>query len=86
MSLFENMYFVNKLYIVKYVFLHRLFSYTLNFLVQFQKRIIYLVKKFQSGSLPSLYNAICLYVEASHESCTENLEGRKMCCHCSMFV
>lgn len=31
--------------------------------------------KSQSGSLPSLYNAIRLYVEAeaSHESCTENL-------------
>lgn len=40
------------------------------------KRIIYLVKKFKSGSLPRLYNAICLYVEASHESCTENLERR----------
>lgn len=35
LSLFENTYFVNKLYIVKYVFLHRHFSYTLNFLVQF---------------------------------------------------
>lgn len=31
--------------------------------------------KSQSGSLPSLYNAIRLHVEAeaSHESCTENL-------------
>lgn len=33
-SLFENTYFVNKLYIDKYVFLHRHFSYMLNFLVQ----------------------------------------------------
>lgn len=37
-SLFENTYFVNKLYIVKYVFLHRHFSYTLNFLVQLRKK------------------------------------------------
>lgn len=56
------------------------------FLVQFEKKvIIYLVKKKKddksenliiwSGSLPSLYNAIRLYVEAeaSHESCTEIL-------------
>lgn len=34
-SLFENTYFV-KLYIVKYVFLHRHFSYMLNFWYNFQ--------------------------------------------------
>lgn len=37
-SLFENTYFVKKLYIVKYVFLHRHFSYTLNFWYNFQKK------------------------------------------------
>lgn len=37
-SIFENTYFVNKLYIVKYVFLHRHFSYAQNFLVQFKEK------------------------------------------------
>lgn len=64
------------------------------------KGIIYLVKKKKrwkksknliiwSGSLPSLYNAIRLYVEAeaSHESCTEMFKGTKVkCCHCSMCL
>lgn len=77
-SISENTYFVNKLYIVIYVFLHRHFSYALEFWYIFRK--IHLFnneekKKKVSGSLPGLYNAIHLYVEAeaSHESCTENL-------------
>lgn len=44
-SLFENTYFVNKLYIVKYVFLHRHFSYTLNFWYNFKKEVIIYLKK-----------------------------------------
>lgn len=85
-SLFENTYFVNKLYIVKYVFLHRQFFVHAEFLVQFWKSLFIYLKKEKkdeksenmtiwSGSLPSLYNAIRLYVEAeaSHESCTEIL-------------
>lgn len=87
-SLFENTYFVNKLYIVKYVFLHRQFFRTRWIFGTILKIIIYLVKEKKekkrkksenmtiwSGSLPSLYNAIRLYVkaEASHESCTEIL-------------
>lgn len=42
-SRFENTYFVNKLYIVKYVFLHRHFSYMLNF--WYNKKIHYLFSR-----------------------------------------
>lgn len=44
-SLFENTYFVNKLYIVKYVFLHRQFFVHAEFLVQFWKSLFIYLKK-----------------------------------------
>lgn len=44
-SLFEKTYFVNQLYIVKYVFLHRHFSYMLNFWYNFESRYLFSKKK-----------------------------------------